>query len=288
MVAASILLAGLALAQPEPVRERASKPNEPSTVIDDFKSDVARYVIRLESRPDEALKLRDEPLFHWGNPARNGEDGALFIWLLDGRPEVVGTVFTYRFNDGIRRKHEYHPLASVPLTAEYQGRQVWAPRTAGVRFQPVEGAPPPAASPRLRLTQMKALARGFSVRMIELEGEQAELRLMPQPLIRYEPINQPAADGALFSFSLGTDPEALLLLEARVEGNEPSWQYAFARFHYVDLRAAYKGREVWHVEPLTDIMNLDLGAAKYQDSVYATYHVNTEPAAPSSAEPARP
>src|SRR5437588_2197570 len=114
---------------------------EASKAIDDFKADAAEYAIRLASRPKEKLTLHDEPLLHWGNPARTGEDGAVFVWLLDGRPEVIGSVFTYRLPNVIRRKHEYHSLAAGPLTAEYRGQRVWAPKSAGVTFQPVSGPP---------------------------------------------------------------------------------------------------------------------------------------------------
>ena len=279
-----ILAGGVALAQQDTGKttKPATKPSatESAKALQDFKVDAGEYVIRLASRPKEKLKLHEESLFHWGNPARNGEDGAVFVWMLDGRPEVIASVFTYRLPKAIRRKHEYHSLAAGPLTAEYQGQRVWAPTVAGVTFQPVPDAPEPAATPRLRMSQMKAIARDFSARMVDAEGQKADLRLMAQPLIRYEPKSKEVTDGALFSFSLGTDPEVILLLEARVPSGRagnggPVWQYAFARFHYVSLTAAYKNKDVWHVEPLPDIAVLDIGSPKYQESVYSTYHTKT-------------
>ncbi len=281
-----IVAASVALGQQETEKnpKPATKPSttESAKVLQDFKIDAGEYVIRLASRPKEKLKLHEESLFHWGNPARNGEDGAVFVWTLDGRPEVIGSVFTYRYRDTIRRKHEYHSLAAGPLTAEYQGQRVWAPTAPGVTFQPVPDAPEPDATPRLRMSQMKAIARDFSARMVDAEGQKSDLRLMTQPLIRYEPKSKEVTDGALFSFSLGTDPEAILLLEARVPSGRaaiggPVWQYAFARFHYVSLTAAYKNKDVWHVEPLQNITGLDIGSPKYQDSAYATYHTKTAP-----------
>jgi hypothetical protein len=276
-----ILAGGTVLGQ-NATQEKAKSEAKPAAsgsekALEDFKTDAADYVIRLASRPKEKLKLHEQSLFHWGNPARNGEDGAIFVWTLDGRPEVIASVFTYRFNDTIRRKHEYHSLASGPLTAEYQGQRVWAPTTAGVKFQPVPDVPEPAANPQRRVTQMKALARDFSARMVDAEGQKSDLRLIAQPLMRYEPKSKEVIDGALFSFSLGTDPEVLLLLEARQgrTAKDAVWQYAFARFHYVSLTASYKNQEVWHVEPLPDITSLEIGSPKYQDSVYATYHTKT-------------
>ena len=77
----------------------------------------------------------------------------------------------------------------------------------------------------------------------------------------------------MFAFSLGTDPEAILLLESRPVKDAFAWHYAFARFHYVELKATHQGREVWRVPALADITNLDVGQAPYRDSVYTTYHV---------------
>src|SRR6476646_3452904 len=95
-----ILASGVALGQAETARKAKSESKPAATgsakALEDFKTDAADYVIHLASRPKEKLKLHDESLFHWGNPARNGEDGAVFVWTLDGRPEVTASVFTYR------------------------------------------------------------------------------------------------------------------------------------------------------------------------------------------------
>ena len=61
----------------------------------------------------------------------------------------------------MRCLHEYHSLSARPLTADYGDVRTSAPSSAGVKWQAVPDAPVPAGSPRLRLTQMKALARIF-------------------------------------------------------------------------------------------------------------------------------
>lgn len=284
MFAVSLIVtaAWVALGQAEEAKtekvEPAEAPKASQKAIEDFKQDFREYVIRLDSRPKEKLALRDEPLLHWENPARNGEDGAVFVWMLNGRPEVIGTVFTHRSRNLIRRKHMYHSLASEGLTAVYREQKVWGPRKPGVTFRPIPDAPEPAGTPRLRLTQMKGLARDFTARMEDLKGERTELRLVPQPVIRYEPKNQATTDGAIFSFAVGTDPEALLLIEARTEKGRSTWQYAFARFHFIDLWAWHKETEVWHAEPLRDILNVELGSLKYQENEYASYLVSSKEA----------
>ena len=265
--AVSLAIAALLAGQPP------AATAQPTRAVDAFKAEAAAYVMRLAGRPTDKLVVENEAALRWDNPARTGEDGALFIWTLGGRPEVVGTIFTYRLGDKINRKHEYHSLATGPLSAEFRGREVWAPSKAGVIFQTLGGALPPAGNARQRLTQMKALARDFSASMTEAEGQQYQLRLLSQPLIRYEPADKQIQDGALFSFSLGTDPEVLLLLESRLRKGAYEWQFALARFHYIELKVAYQGKTVWEVPALPKIANLDLGAAEYRDSVYATYHV---------------
>lgn len=244
-----------------------------SRAIEAFKVEAAEYKVHLQSRPTEPLQVLKEPVLKWDNPARTSENGATFVWTLGGRPEMIGAIFTYEYKDKLNRKHEYHSLATEPLTAEFRGKEVWSPKVAGVKFATVAGAAAPAASARQRLTQMKALAREFSASMKDAEGEPYQLRLLTQPLYRYEPTDKRVLDGALFSFSLGTDPEVLLLLEARPVKDAHQWQYAFARFHYVELRAFHNDREVFRAETLPNINNLDIGSSEYRDSIYSTYHV---------------
>lgn len=243
-----------------------------SKAIEAFKAEAAEYKVHLQSRPTEQLQVVKEPVLKWDNPARTSENGATFVWTLGGRPEMIGTIFTYEYKEKLNRKHEYHSLAIEPLAAEFRGKEVWAPKAAGVKFTTLEGAVP-AGTARQRLTQMKALAREFSASMKDAEGEPYQLRLLTQPLYRYEPTDKRVLDGALFSFSLGTDPEVILLLEARPVKDAHQWQYAFARFHYVELKAFHNDREVFRAEALPNINNLDLGSPQYRDSVYATYHV---------------
>jgi len=254
--------------------------SDSSKAVEAFKAEAAEYKVHLQSRATENLQLVKEPVLRWDNPARTGENGATFIWTLGGRPEMIGTIFTYRYKDKISRKHEYHSLATEPLAAEFRGKEVWAPNVAGVKFAPLAGADAPAGTARQRLTQMKALAREFTASMKDEEGESYQLRLLTQPLFRYEPEDKRVLDGAMFSFSLGTDPEVILLLEARPVKDAHQWQYALARFHYIEVKAFHKDLEVFRAEALPNINNLDLGSPQYRDSVYATYHVERNIPAP--------
>src|SRR5262249_52453190 len=86
-------------------------------------------------------------------------------------------------------------------------------------------------------------------------GGEWELRLLPQPLIRYQPKDGPVIDGALFTFvwTRGTDPELVLLLECRKTSAGRGWFYASVRFSNRALWLKHHDIEVWrgpvHQEP---------------------------------------
>jgi hypothetical protein len=67
---------------------------------------------------------------------------------------------------------------------------------------------------------------------------------------RYQSKNPDVLDGAIFAIVLGTDPELLLLIEARRDGHEHRWQYAVARMNDNSLAVYYQGRKVWRAEAI--------------------------------------
>ena len=112
---------------------------------------------------------------------------------------------------------------------------------------PLPSAPQPGASPGRRLIQMRSLARDFTAHSIDYQEERWDLRLLPQPLYRYEKPEGEVVDGALFAFvtSAGTDPEVVLALEARRAGDALAWHYRAIRFSDSNLFVQYSGKEVW-------------------------------------------
>lgn len=237
-----------------------------------FTQAASTYDLKLQDRARSPLTLMPQPIMKWSNPARNNEDGAVFLWLKDGRPEVIGSLFTYKIKR-VRTKHELHSLATVPLKGTYQGTAVWNAPAAGVVFAAVPGASEPAETSRQRLVQLKALAREFTAKLTDKNQQATELRLLPQPLHRYEPTSGDVRDGAIFSFAIGTDPEALLLLELRRTGDVWRWEYAFARFHFDEITAWHQGKQVYYVERDGTQLNTNLGDPASRDKIYVTYHV---------------
>ncbi len=236
--------------------ESPSAPNEQAAkakrqwLLELHTKDAASYSIYRDEKRTQKLELSREPVYRWTNPTRvGGQVGEVFVWTYRGRPEVVGSIFSHPSGDGRRVMcHELHSLSLAVLVVDRQASEQWVPQAAGVDLKPLEGAPPPARTAALRLVQMRGLAREFSGKSLSDEGQTWELRLLPQPLYREESTDPDVLEGALFTLvsSAGTDPEIILLIEAR---KSPSgghqWVFGAARFSDMNLWLNHKGKEVW-------------------------------------------
>jgi hypothetical protein len=214
-----------------------------------FRAMAADYEIGSDEEPSRKFSLRTTPVLRWSQPVRGGDDGAVYVWLDRGRPAVIGSIFAWPRNDGLRVVvHEMHAFTSAPMRAAYKGSDVWALEKPALEFKRASGAPAPAASAAQRLAQMRTLGREFTANSIDRDDREWELRLLAQPLYRYELKDHPELiDGAILAFVQGTDPEILLILEARRDGDKSYWQYALARFSDFKLFVKFDGAEVWRV-----------------------------------------
>jgi hypothetical protein len=213
-----------------------------------YVKETQTYSLAVESAPDRALELMKEPVFEWVNPARRDTQGAVFLWLRDGRPAALGNIFSHPHArlPGRQIRHELHALDPEKLVVKRDGYNQWQPQ-AGLARQELPEAAPPAAAPGARLVQMRRLAQEFTGHSIDYEGKRWELRLLPTPLYRYPVSRSGVVDGALFALmsGAGTDPEVLLLLEAREDGGKVRWEYACGRFSDWELHVQRKGKDVY-------------------------------------------
>jgi hypothetical protein len=197
------------------------------------------------------LELTKEPVLEWSNPVRSGvQQGVVFLWLRDGRPAAVGCIFSEPEGRLRGRKviHEFHALDRDKLLVRRPDGAMneWKPQ-AGLQRKELPDAGTPAATPGARLVQMWRLAQEFTGHEIGGAGKRWELRLLPAPLYRYPAAKAGVIDGALFTLvsEAGTDPEVLLLIEARKEGGATRWEYALGRFSDSSLYVRRKGKEFW-------------------------------------------
>ncbi len=206
-------------AQPSKADIKSVAP-EKSALHRTLDDSAGQYTIYAEPPATDPLKLRC--VLRWANTTRGSVDGATYIWTSRGRPTAV--VCCYPWYGDIC--DNFQSLARAPIRAERDGDIVWKSKAAGVRFEKVPDSPVPAGSAAARLRQLKTLARSFSVTLLGWapgDPDREELRLLQQPVYRYECDERELLDGALFAFVQGTDPEALLMIEAvPTEADDPA------------------------------------------------------------------
>lgn len=248
-----------------------------------FQAQVEQY--RFSTTEGEALTVNEMPVMNWTNPARNNELGSIFVWSRDGVPFVIGTLFDYEVASTrtIRTKHAFHLLADEAVAAELEEQPVWSPRPPGIQWKSADGVPSRDAN--RRLLQMRTLARRFNVRLTDDKGLAETLRLLPQPIHRYERAGAPHEEGAIFALVTATDPEALLLIESIASDAGLSWRYAFARFHFAVLTADLDGERVWTVDAEYDQRQNKLGDRAFQNRVYTTMLAGERPLSEPPAAP---
>src|SRR5206468_2457592 len=56
--------------------------------------DARKWEMFLDAAQHKKAQLLEQPVFVWTNPTKNkGQHGAVFVWIYEGRPMVVGSIF---------------------------------------------------------------------------------------------------------------------------------------------------------------------------------------------------
>jgi hypothetical protein len=208
---------------------------------------AAQYTVSPAGNRKQPFKFHPDAVMKWSNPVGGAKDGAIYVWSDRHRPQAIIKLFSH---DGEHFTHEWQSLAEGEIVAERDGTAVWNPTEPGITFRTVPDAPKPAETSDARLRQMKSLAGKFSVTATRLprDAKPTNLRLLVRPLFRFETGDgMQGPDGALFGFAEGTDPVALLLIEARRTEDGDRWHYAFARMTSWAVTATYGEKEVYSV-----------------------------------------
>lgn len=174
-------------------------------------------------------------------------DGSVWAWGKDGRPVALAAIFFERLPKGDEKwSCELLSLSNEPLGVQARPGWKWTPARSGIRFLPVPDAPAVAENEAGRSREMKELARRFSATETFDEGKTDQLRLMIRALHRYANPEKGLIDGAIYAFAGGTNPEALLLLEARADSKgRAAWYFGFARMGAASCQAKLDDQVVW-------------------------------------------
>lgn len=252
-----------ALAEEQPAAQKQSSPNASdeqliAAVAKMAKETAEKCEFTVGNDGATKLLLHPEPILRWSNPTAGKVYGEVYLWTENGRPVVVASLYRW-FQPNWGRTLEATFLDANHLVGRMGDARFWSPSTTGLTLKPLEGVDPPANAERTRLIQMRRLAGEFAANLVDRRGAggpgvKRQLRLLTKPIFRYPTPSDTSSytDGALFAFVEGTDPEALLLLEAANSNNETRWQYGLARMNSDELQVTFHDKTVWTALALKD------------------------------------
>jgi hypothetical protein len=249
--AALILAVIAAYRSPAQDPDRPSAKGQEQQKLEEMRQVVRRFQVASideGGRQTPATPVA-EPLHRWTDPTRPFSGGALWAWRSSGRPVAIIAIELYD-----SWSLEFVSLSTGPVQAD-DGAIRWVPSKGGVAFQAIPDAPAPAADEAGRLRQMRDLARAFTAREFYKDRHHA-LRLLSHPIDRYADRASGLVDGAIFAYANGTNPEVLLMIEARRQGDgPPGWTYAAAPLSKAELTLKRGPRDVW-TSPSKDVRTL--------------------------------
>ena len=230
--------------------------NPPKSNPDPFASIADGFQFMVQDTKAPKLVRVDKPLLSYTNPVRGfGQSGSVYLWTHQERPAVIGSLWTNRGKEGGPRRLfvELHSLRSDSVEATLpelpQARRSmpnWSPPSPAVQWKPF-GDPIKNRSAVLLRTFLRRSATEFSATLTPRDAETKEsLRLLTSPLYQYQ--TNDIVAGGVFAFTLATDPEAFLLIEARKESGRIQLYHACARLTGRPLEMKHKDQTVWSVE----------------------------------------
>jgi hypothetical protein len=229
---------------PEPAKETRSDDPQAAEKLAFFRDRFARCRLIVDDRPNEPCKLVPEPPIKFDNPISQIYDGFLFAWTDRGRP--VAVVKSYHNLPNKTWGRTFVSVAPRPLEMHEGAGPLWTPQEAGVTFGPLANEKPPAADARVRLGQMRQIARRFQVvdRWGIKDPTDWQLRLLSTPLLRYEAPDEDVLEGGMFGYVLTNAPEALVFVEARKANDGLEWFYAVSRCTRFEIRVSLDGKQI--------------------------------------------
>lgn len=184
-------------------------------------------------------------LIRWTNPIVGDVFGDCYMWTCNDRPVAFLSVYAF-YGSVNNRRLTFQSLSEQPLVAERNRVPIWEPKSAGIQWLDIGGMPTPGSTAAIRQRQMKAIANSFAAEILQKDDPTSfrKLRLLTQPLHKYDGEHDDVLSGAVYAFVDGTDPELLLLIEC-IGGNRSTIRVAPARQNHRRLLLQRKSTPVW-------------------------------------------
>ena len=200
----------------------------------------------------QQLEMLKQPVLRFGDIPRANDKGSVWIWHQTGRPQAIMEL--YRSVDSRSWVYVIHSLSADALDGDFgEPAPRWTPTAGGVTWNTLAAAQPPAERPAARARQLKELAQKFAAHEFwDPNNSRHELRLLVQPVQKYNDPEHGLLDGALFLLCHETNPEVALLIEAVQADGEAKFRYALARLGHAELHVAIDEKEVWRQERIAE------------------------------------
>jgi hypothetical protein len=250
---ALILPCGLALslALVAAADDKAEREARRAELLNQMKALAEASDVRFAA-DDKPAQLIASPVFRYDDQPRRFIDATMWIWTDGVRPVACQKIEARRHVNTNKPLWGYcfTSLSADPVAARWPADRDWTSTEAGIAFQPVPGTDSPAATSAARRRQAREIARRFACRMLvnPRTNETAEMRLLTTPIYEYADPESKLLLGAVFGFEMnGTNPDLLVLVEARGEGDTLAWHFAPARMTTGGLTLKYGDKTVWEV-----------------------------------------
>ncbi len=223
------------------------KKAEPSSAVKEARAHVSEFTVQGSAKGRNApLELLPNPLLIFGDAARSNDSGTLWAWEKSGRP--VAFLELYRnVGNGQPWAHALTLTSPELIQLEAPTGHRWTPKKSHFTLKEVPDAPDVANQPALRMRQMKDISRRFEAHQFwDPNNSRFELRLLVQPVLRYQDESAKLIDGAVFALAHGTNPEVLVQIEADAAEKPSRWKYSLVRLGSAEMHVLLDGKEVWN------------------------------------------
>jgi len=211
-------------------RPAADEPRDPRRVrsLDEMRALAVATTVRYQHGEGQ-LKLVDSPVFRYDDQPRRFLDATMWVWTDQGRPVAFQKIEAEPHVWG----HCFTSLAERLLEVEWSGHSPYRSTEPGIAFRSLPDAPDVPTRSSMRSLELRNLAREFSARIVvDRDGNSEQMRLLSTPIFEYAEPRSNLVSGAVFGFATnGTNPDLLLVLEARTEPeqNTSRWHFGAAR-----------------------------------------------------------
>lgn len=231
----------------EPIRDSPAMTQPATQKIEAER--LAKMVLTrtIDDGPAKQVPLHDHALLRFDDPTRANEFGSIWIWADGGRPAAILESYWSTNRLWVMVVNQ---LDEGSIQVTMQDRSWWTPQQTDVVWVPLPSQDNAATGPVKQSLQLRSIARRFrSHEFWDPGNSRYELRLLSRPLYRYTDPSRNVQDGALFVFANGTNPEVILLLEARTDhDNKPlKWYMGFARLGHAEMHVLLDDQSVWTV-----------------------------------------